>query len=1153
MSDASESDFAGSDSDTGSDACSDDDFDAAAAAAEEDEPVVLSQAELKARNVQAMLSGSLTVARKPMVSGLKCQDVAAVLARPFRAPFAGAAAGHSAELARRLAARRRFVPWGSTTNAAAPGRPLAVAPLGAPGGAGASEPKEEPLPPGIEPLVLWEDNPANAEDGSSARAAPLKPKIEVDHMLVRFLRPHQREGVKFMFECVEGLRDFDGAGCILADDMGLGKTLQGITLLWTLLRQGVEGAPTVQRALIVCPTSLVSNWDDECNKWLKGRVKTMPVCESSRADVVSSVTRFLGPRNQAQVMIISYETFRIHAERFAEKGEAGVQLVMCDEAHRLKNGDTLTNKALCSVPCKRRVMLSGTPMQNHLDEFYAMVGFCNPGLLGTPSEFGRHYERPILAGREPDATEKQLELARERNAELSELVNKFVLRRTNTILSKHLPPKVVEVVCCKLAPLQTTLYEHFLESKAAKAALTGKHTMVLSAITALKKLCNHPKLIYDMVMGAKNTGTGAAGFESCREFFQPGMYDVGSGSGRGNLRGFGKGGMVDGWEFHSGKFAVLARLLAILRAETKDRIVIISNYTQTLDLVQLLCRQNGYPAVRLDGSTSISKRQKLVKQFNDPSENCFAFLLSSKAGGCGINLIGGNRLVLFDPDWNPANDKQAAARCWRDGQTKKCYLYRLLATGSIEEKVFQRQLSKESLQNVVNGEGTLEQASMSKEELRRLFTLNGDTTSDTHDNLAGGCAKCPGKHFQGHCHSDASGGGGAMELWEEQSDEPNEQNLETWGHHHRPDTIPDPVMRRAAGEDVSFTFSLQVEGCALVEKDAKKAAGGSGGAAGAAAKDGPPGSAATAAATAPAPAPAAYRLGAGFGARRPLAAVPANRAPAPAVLKPAGTAGRAGPTARPVAGAALPKPAAAKPKPKPKPARRGDDSDASLSSAFEDSDSDEEEASDSDDASAEDPPARAANGGGGRRRAASPAGGKRQTRASPRVASRRPARAAKKPALVEVDSSDTDDDDCVFREVLRQSAREEKRAKADSGDDAGRADSDAVEDSDAATDSDADPERRRRRSGRAAASPAGARKRPRRASAANRASGNAPAGVDAVPRAGVEVDAKRGRRSEGLGSVPDPSPSADRHEEDARSLTSASELCLGSPSSTSEG
>ena len=1126
MSDASESDFAASDSDTGSDACSDGDFDAAAAAAEEDEPVVLSQAELKARNVQAMLSGSLTVARKPMVSGLKCQDVAAVLARPFRAPFAGAAAGHSAELARRLAARRRFVPWGSTANAAAPGRPLALAPPML-GGAGASAPEGvEPLPPGIEPLVLWEDNPANATD-------TLKPRIEVDHALVRFLRPHQREGVRFMFECVEGLRDFAGAGCILADDMGLGKTLQGITLLWTLLKQGTQGKPTVSRALIVCPTSLVSNWDDECNKWLNGRVKTMPVCESSRADVVSSVARFLGPRNTAQVMIISYETFRVHAERFAEKGDAGVQLVMCDEAHRLKNGDTLTNKALCSVPCARRVMLSGTPMQNHLDEFYSMVGFCNPGLLGTPAEFAKRYERPILAGREPDASEKQLELARERNAALSELVNKFVLRRTNTILSAHLPPKVVEVVCCKLAPLQTSLYAHFLESKAAKAALTGKHTMVLSAITALKKLCNHPKLIYDMVMGAKNTGAGAAGFESCREFFQPGMYDVGS------SRGFGRpksGGMVEGWEFHSGKFAVLARLLAILRAETKDRIVIISNYTQTLDLVQLLCRQNGYPAVRLDGSTSITKRQKLVKQFNDPSENCFAFLLSSKAGGCGINLIGGNRLVLFDPDWNPANDKQAAARCWRDGQKKKCYLYRLLATGSIEEKVFQRQLSKESLQNVVNGEGVLEQASMSKEELRKLFTLDGDTASDTHDNLAGGCAKCPGKHFQGHCHSDASGdgaGGATMELWEEQSDEPNEQNLETWGHHHRPDTIPDPVMRRAAGEDVSFTFSLQVEGCAVVEKETKKGKGSD-----------PVGAAAPAAAPAALPAPAArpaYRLGAGLGARRPLAAVPANRAPAPAAAKPASAAGPARPPARPVTGATRDPspPVASKPKPKPKPARRGiSDSEASESEASESAFDSEDEEEAEEEASAEAPRRSGARLGiGARRGLKAPATGTEQTRAqerTPNASARRPARAAKKPALVEVDSSDTDDDDCVFREVLRASAREA---------DEGEGDSDAVEDSDGDSDARLPSSRAPRPFSKKPA------KRPR-VSAVNRASGNAPA---AGLAAGVEVDARRGRRSEGLGSVPERSERSETESDsdaDARSLTSASELCLPSSATT---
>ena len=143
-----------------------------------------------------------------------------------------------------------------------------------------------------------------------------------------------------------------------------------------------------------------------------------------------------------------------------------------------------------------------------------------------------------------------------------------------------------------------------------------------------------------------------------QDFFGDGLYDSTSGRGLGRERA--GGGLPDGWETHSGKFAVLARLLAILRKETKDRIVIISNYTQTLDLIQTLCAKNRYPICRLDGSTGISKRQKLVKKFNDPAEDCFVFLLSSKAGGCGINLIGGNRLVLFDPDWNPANDKQAA-------------------------------------------------------------------------------------------------------------------------------------------------------------------------------------------------------------------------------------------------------------------------------------------------------------------------------------------------------------------------------------------------------------------------------------------------------------------------------------------------------------
>jgi len=142
-------------------------------------------------------------------------------------------------------------------------------------------------------------------------------------------------------------------------------------------------------------------------------------------------------------------------------------------------------------------------------------------------------------------------------------------------------------------------------------------------------------------------------------------------------------------------------MLARIRQDTNDKIVLISNYTQTLDLFERLCRSRGYGSLRLDGTMNVNKRKRLVDKFNDPNGDEFIFLLSSKAGGCGLNLVGANRLVLFDPDWNPAADQQALARVWRDGQAKDCFVYRFIATGSIEEKIFQRQSHKQSLSSCV--------------------------------------------------------------------------------------------------------------------------------------------------------------------------------------------------------------------------------------------------------------------------------------------------------------------------------------------------------------------------------------------------------------------------------------------------------------------
>ncbi|KAG2306228.1 hypothetical protein Bca52824_025976 [Brassica carinata] len=767
-----------------------------------------SDADRKSKNVNDLLRGNLVVQRQPLLPRvLSVSEGAAVCRKPFKPPCSHGY-NTSDQLSRRLSARKRFVPWGSSSPV------VVVLPTKLNASTILERDEEEEvvsLPPEIEPLVLWQ-----LEESDDAT------KISVHPLLVRFLRPHQREGVQFMFDCVSGLHGSENInGCILADDMGLGKTLQSITLLYTLLCQGFDGTPMVKKAIIVTPTSLVSNWEAEIKKWVGDRIQLIALCESTRDDVLSGIDSFTRPRSALQVLIISYETFRMHSSKFGQSGSC--DLLICDEAHRLKNDQTLTNKALASLTCKRRVLLSGTPMQNDLEEFFAMVNFTNPGSLGDAAHFRHYYEAPIICGREPTATEEEKNLAADRSAELSSKVNQFILRRTNALLSNHLPPKIIEVVCCKMTTLQSTLYNHFISSKNLKRALAdnAKQTKVLAYITALKKLCNHPKLIYDTI---KSRSPGTIGFEDCLEFFPAEMFSGRSGAWTGG----------DGaWVELSGKMHVLSRLLANLRRNTDDRIVLVSNYTQTLDLFAQLCRERRYPYLRLDGSTSISKRQKLVNRLNDPTKDEFAFLLSSKAGGCGLNLIGANRLVLFDPDWNPANDKQAAARVWRDGQKKRVYVYRFLSTGTIEEKVYQRQMSKEGLQKVIQHEqtdnSTRQGNLLSTEDLRDLFSLHGDVRSEIHEKMS--CTRCQDDdsgtenmeegNENNACQIDQEDIGGfandagclhSLKISERQVGTPLEEDLASWGHHFASKSVPDTILQASAGDEVTFVFTNQVDG-----------------------------------------------------------------------------------------------------------------------------------------------------------------------------------------------------------------------------------------------------------------------------------------------------------------------------------------------------
>ncbi|CAF0735745.1 unnamed protein product [Adineta ricciae] len=542
--------------------------------------------------------------------------------------------------------------------------------------------------------------------------------VVVDPVLSKILRPHQREGVKFLYDSVTGIQIENYNGCIMADEMGLGKTLQCITLLWTLLQQGPDCKPTIQKAIIVCPASLVKNWDKEVHKWLNGRLGTMPIDSGTKSEIETQLKTFMlsqARRSASPVLIISYEAFRSHAA-ILHRGQVG--LIICDEGHRLKNAENQTYDALFKLDCRRRVLLSGTPIQNDLLEYFSLIHFVNSGILGTASEFRTRFENPIRRGRDAGGTDKEVQQAQEKLQELNQLVNRCIIRRTQALLTKYLPVKIEQVICCKLMPLQVDLYKKFVETGMNElGSSNGKFSQsALSIITSLKKLCNHPSLIFEKCLEK------ADGFAKLLPLFPAGY----------NMK------TID--PVLSGKMIVLDYLLAVIKATTNDRVVLVSNYTQTLDVFEKLCQQRRYQFVRLDGSMSIKKRGKIVDTFNNPESSDFIFMLSSKAGGCGLNLIGANRLVMFDPDWNPANDDQAMARVWRDGQKKQCYIYRLISTGTLEEKIFQRQAHKKALSSCVVDQEEDVERHFTADELRDLFRINENTRSDTHDKFK--CKRC---------------------------------------------------------------------------------------------------------------------------------------------------------------------------------------------------------------------------------------------------------------------------------------------------------------------------------------------------------------------------------------------------------------------------
>ncbi|KAK4525636.1 hypothetical protein GAYE_SCF15G3545 [Galdieria yellowstonensis] len=487
------------------------------------------------------------------------------------------------------------------------------------------------------------------------------------------LFPYQQVGVQWLWEL-----HCQGVGGIVGDEMGLGKTVQVIVLLAALSYSHLLPGPVC----IVAPATLLSQWKREFIAWWPSfRVRIM---HKSAGDgdlwIIDDVLE------HGDVLITSYEQLRrFHEHILVHKWG----YVILDEGHRIRNPD-----AEITLVCKRfktvhRIIMTGAPLQNRLKELWSLFDFVYPGRLGTLPVFEEQFSVPITLGSYLNATPLQVHTAYKCASVLRNLLSPYLLRRLKKDVALQLPKKQEQILFCKLTKEQRELYKKYLNSRELQRVLQGSLN-VLTAVSVLRKICNHPDL-YDEEAVTEN-----------------------------DLR-YGE------WT-RAGKLVVLNSVLESWWKD-KSRVLIFSQSRAMLDILEMFVRQRRYVYLRMDGETAMQERMKLIDSFNR-NEEIFVFLLTTKVGGLGINLTGANRVVLYDPDWNPSTDLQARERAWRIGQKRDVIIYRLVTSGTIEEKIYHRQIFKQLLTNKVLRDAQQKRFFRPK-DLFDLFTLGDECEEGT--------------------------------------------------------------------------------------------------------------------------------------------------------------------------------------------------------------------------------------------------------------------------------------------------------------------------------------------------------------------------------------------------------------------------------------
>ncbi|XP_064374063.1 DNA excision repair protein ERCC-6-like [Dromaius novaehollandiae] len=547
---------------------------------------------------------------------------------------------------------------------------------------------------------------------------------------------HQREGVAFLYR----LHREGRPGGILADDMGLGKTIQIIAFL-----SGMFDADLVRHVLLIMPTTLVSSWLAEFARWTPGlRVKEFHgTRKMERTRNLERVQRRSG------IVVTSYQMLINNWKQLASSREEEFvwDYIILDEAHKIKCPSNKTTKCVYAIPAKHRLLLTGTPVQNNLREMWSLFDFaCQGSLLGTAKTFKMEYENPITRAREKDATIGEKALGLKISENLMTIIKPYFLRRTKEDIKENcnadkpdapLPEDPSEnsapvmpsltrkndfVVWVYLAPIQEEIYRNFLSLDHLKEVLMTTRSP-LAELTVLKKLCDHPRLLSARAC----IQLGLEGHEYSEEDYKS---ETGFLPGANKIDHLPEEALIQ----ESGKMLFLVGLLERLRDEG-HRTLVFSQSRKMLDIIEHVLSRRRFKILRIDGTvTHLTEREKRISAFQNDKDYS-VFLLTTQVGGVGITLTAASRVVIFDPSWNPATDAQAVDRAYRIGQKENVVIYRLITCGTVEEKIYRRQVFKDSLIRQTTGDKKNPFRYFSKQELRELFTLEDTRTSATQIQL----------------------------------------------------------------------------------------------------------------------------------------------------------------------------------------------------------------------------------------------------------------------------------------------------------------------------------------------------------------------------------------------------------------------------------